>query len=97
MSILDFLPATRAIEPIAPLGEAAIVLDPLTNIAGMPATDADRTVPFLMPSAQAYYWSAEWQADVRETLAALENGEFVDFTGGDDHLDVARWLLSADD
>jgi hypothetical protein len=50
----------------------------------------------MVSHAEAYYWSATWQAGEKESLAALENGEGITFDS-DDPTDVARWLLSDDD
>lgn len=53
-------------------------------------------IPFTMPTLQMYYWQFAWQRDERETLAGLENGEYVDFDS-DDPEDAARWLREPDD
>ena len=52
-------------------------------------------VPPAIPADQAYYWSAVWQADIRESIAALEAGDFADFDS-DDPNDIVRWFLSGD-
>jgi hypothetical protein len=43
---------------------------------------------------QSYYFSDEWQADERESLAAIERGEGRTFARADDAI---RWLLNDDD
>jgi hypothetical protein len=52
-------------------------------------------MPASIPSDQAYYWSANWQTDIRESLAALKAGEYVEFDS-DDPNDIVRWFLSGD-
>lgn len=51
--------------------------------------------PLMIPGSEAYYWSAKWQAEERESLEALDSGERVVFDS-DDPADLARWLLSDD-
>jgi hypothetical protein len=55
-----------------------------------------RTVPTFIGVDEAYYWSVPWQEDVRESMAALNRGDFEEFHS-DDPTDVVRWLLSDDD
>jgi hypothetical protein len=69
-----------------------------TNFAtSEPPPAQRRVVPLMIPAGQEYYWSTSWQADVRESLAALAAGDYEDFDDGDDPDDVIRWLLSAED
>jgi hypothetical protein len=58
---------------------------------------ASGAVPPSIPADQAYYWSIPWQRDVKESLDALNAGEFADFEDADDPNDVVRWLLADDD
>lgn len=53
-------------------------------------------VPFSIPRAQTYYWSARWQRAERDSLADLAAGDYVEFAS-DDPDDVIRWLQSSDD
>jgi hypothetical protein len=53
-------------------------------------------MPLFIPSEQAYYWTFEWQKDIRESMGALEDGDYVNFDSGDPN-DVARWFLSGRD
>ena len=53
-------------------------------------------IPFMIPLGQAYYWSAAWQSDLRDSMRALEAGEIETFDS-DDPNDVVRWLFSDDD
>ncbi len=53
-------------------------------------------VPPSIPADQRYYWTHEWQRDIRESMRALADGEYVEFDS-DDPNDVVRWLLDADD
>ncbi len=46
-------------------------------------------VPFFIPRNQVYYWSREWQESVRESLAAYEADDYVEFDS-DDVDDVVR-------
>lgn len=55
-----------------------------------------RHMPLFIPRDQAYYWSFSWQKDIRESMAALENGDYEEFDS-DDPNDVVRWLLSEED
>ena len=50
-------------------------------------------MPASIPADQAYYWSAAWQDDIRDSLEALAGGEYEDFDS-DDPNDVVRWFLS---
>jgi hypothetical protein len=54
-----------------------------------------RTVPIFIGAEEAYYWSVPWQEDVRESMAALAAGDYVEFDS-DDPNDVVRWLLRDD-
>lgn len=47
----------------------------------------------ILPREQEYYWSEEWQAAERDSLAQLEAGEGVDF---DNATDLIRWLFSTE-
>lgn len=53
-------------------------------------------VPPSIPADQRYYWTHEWQRDIRESMKSLADGEYVEFDG-DDPNDVVRWMLDADD
>lgn len=53
-------------------------------------------MPLFISREQAYYWSFEWQRDIRESMAALEAGDYEDFDS-DDPNDVVRWLLNEED
>jgi hypothetical protein len=53
-------------------------------------------VPFMIPLGQDYYWSAPWQRGLRESMQALEAGDFETFDS-DDPNDAVRWLFSDDD
>ncbi len=55
-----------------------------------------RHMPVFIPRDQAYYWSFAWQQDIRESMAALDNGDYEEFDS-DDPNDVVRWLLSEED
>ncbi len=57
---------------------------------------APRTMPAFIRADEAYYWSFQWQDDVRESMAALAAGDYEDFDS-DDPNDVARWMLSVGD
>ena len=50
--------------------------------------------PPVIPAGQEYYWTPEWQAGERETLAELAAGGGWTFETADDAL---RHLFSADD
>jgi hypothetical protein len=52
-----------------------------------------RGMPLFISRDQAYYWSFAWQKDIRESMAALEAGDYEEFDS-DDPNDVVRWLLS---
>ena len=54
-------------------------------------------MPPSIPADQAYYWSTNWQRDVRESIAALESGDFVEFADPQDTNDIVRWFLSDDE
>jgi len=74
---------------------------PIPLIAGATATAATNTphrsseIPLFIRADEAYYWSAPWQHDVREAMAARAAGESVIFDSADSN-DVVRWLLSVD-
>lgn len=87
-----------------PMIEIAVASSNTANGDRIPVGTADTTsgtaggrgIPAAIPSDQAYYWSFNWQEDIRESMAALAAGEYVDFDS-DDPNDVARWLLDPDD
>ena len=62
------------------------------------SADAGPNVPIapppVIPAGQEYYWTPEWQAGERETLAELAAGGGWTFETTDDAL---RHLFSADD
>jgi hypothetical protein len=47
-----------------------------------------------LPREQEYYWSEEWQAAERESLAQLAAGEGIEF---DNAADLIRWLFSTEE
>lgn len=53
-------------------------------------------MPLFIPCNQAYYWSVAWQKDIRESIAALDAGDYEEFDS-DDPNDVVRWLLGEED
>ena len=48
----------------------------------------------VIPAGQEYYWTAEWQAGERETLAELADGRGKTFDTAEEAL---RYLFSADE
>jgi hypothetical protein len=78
---------------LAPNGGTIRVMDDSTAASEIHVPER---MPAAIPSDQAYYWSFAWQNDIRESLAALEAGEYEDFDS-DDPNDVVRWFLSDDD
>ena len=50
--------------------------------------------PVVIPAGQEYYWTAEWQAGERETLAELAAGRGKTFDTAEEAL---RYLFSADE
>ena len=55
-----------------------------------------RTAPAFIRADEAYYWSFQWQEDVRISMQALSEGDYEEFNS-DDPNDVVRWMLSVDD
>lgn len=58
--------------------------------------DTPATVPAFIGADEAYYWSFEWQRDVRESMEALTQGDYEDFDS-DDPDEVSRWLFTVDE
>jgi hypothetical protein len=54
------------------------------------------TVPAFIAAGDAYYWSFQWQSDVRESMAALAAGDYEDFDSNDPN-EVSRWLFKVDE
>ena len=52
------------------------------------------TVPVSIPSDQAYYWTTQWQEDVKEAMEAIGNGEAIVFDDLNDPNDIVRWLTN---
>jgi len=52
-------------------------------------TRAQQVVPVLVAGDQAYYWTARWQADERESVQALKRGEGQTFESA---ADLVAWL-----
>ena len=50
-------------------------------------------VPYVIPSAQIYYWSARWQDDEAENLRDIEAGRVRRFT---DRSELMRYLRDGD-
>jgi len=73
----------------------AAIYTTLNAVLSKREESVDRAIPFTIPADQAYYWSTEWQADVREAMAARAAGASLVFDS-DDPDDIVRWLLSAD-
>ena len=73
----------------------------LVMLPGYPSADANADFsrspgapPPVIPVGQEYYWTEEWQAGERETLAELAAGRGRTF---DTAMDALRYLFSADD
>jgi hypothetical protein len=75
--------------------EATRALDP-SRVVENKDSKTERKVPLFIPADEAYYWSSQWQRDVRNSMEALREGEFEEFNS-DDPTDAARWLLSVDE
>lgn len=56
----------------------------------------DRSVPFVIPSEQEYFWRFEWQQGERAASADLKAGRRHRFDS-DDPTDAARWLDAQND
>ncbi len=67
-----------------------------TSASGLAASFPEH-VPASIPREQMYYWAAEWQRDVRESMKALAEGDYVDFNDPEDTNDIIRWLRSSRD
>jgi hypothetical protein len=86
-----------------PLGATTVPPDSgwefVLGLTGVGSAPIGFSVPVHMPAAiprdEAFYWSMSWQADVRESMSALEEGD-VEVFDSDDPTDVVRWLLSDD-
>ncbi len=68
----------------------------LSVAAASNSPNVPRSMPAFIRADEAYYWSFQWQEDVREAMAARVAGDSVVFDS-DDPNDVVRWLLSVDD
>ena len=53
--------------------------------------------PAAIPLDQRDYWPFVWQQGVRESMEALEAGDYAEFSDPDDPNDVIRWLPSPDE
>jgi hypothetical protein len=93
VSALDISPNRIATASIA--SSVVFALLPMSGAGSVPADRLPEDMPASIPSDQAYYWSANWQTDIRESLAALKAGEYVEFDS-DDPNDIVRWFLSGD-
>lgn len=52
--------------------------------------------PAPIPADETYYWSPQWQEGVRESMAALANGDYIDFDSNDPN-DATLWLTNNTD
>jgi hypothetical protein len=68
----------------------------IARTAASNSGSVERSVPAFISADEAYYWSFNWQEDVRESMDALKAGDYEEFDS-DDPNDVARWLLTVDD
>lgn len=84
--------AASPINTTAPLAWSSALAAPVAT--NTPATP--RTVPPFIRADEAYYWSFQWQEDVRKAMEARVAGESVVFDS-DDPNDVVRWLLDDED
>jgi hypothetical protein len=81
---MDYLP----LDPSKPSCAGSNPTTDLDDLAGRPPQT------FAIPESQFYYWTAEWQADERESMLELERGEGIRFSSGHE---AAAWLLADDD
>jgi hypothetical protein len=65
-----------------------------TSAVSAPPEAHRPALPFAVPRAQLYYWSARWQADEHESLAEMKRGEGCEF---DSMLDALKWLFDPED
>ena len=63
-------------------------------IAGELPSGVALDLPPVLAGKQAYYWSAKWQTDEQESMAALRAGESRAFT---EPMAALLWLLDEDD
>jgi hypothetical protein len=84
------------LETLNATATSAVALDTDAVYGGSARERLPVHMPLFVLREQAYYWSFEWQQDIRESLAALEDGDYEDFDS-DDPNDVARWFLSGRD
>lgn len=57
--------------------KAYIKIDPRV----LAASTNPQTFPFFVPREQSYYWTPEWQKGIRESMAAYEAGDYIEFNG----------------
>lgn len=74
-------------------GANTVTLDRDAVYSGVSSDRFPTHMPLFVPRDQAYYWSFNWQQDIRESLNALQNGDYEDFDS-DDPNDVVRWLFT---
>lgn len=86
--IVTYMPGASGASTVAADADAAYSPSALERIPSH--------MPVFIPRDQAYYWSFPWQKDIRESMAALEAGDYEEFDS-DDPNDVVRWLLSEED
>jgi hypothetical protein len=89
MTSLTFSTPTSA--GVAPIP----VLTAPTATAATNAPHRSSRIPLFIRADEAYYWSAPWQDDVREAMAARAAGKSVVFDSEDPN-DVVHWLFSVD-
>lgn len=51
-------------------------------------------LPLSIPRSQLYFWSREWQAAERQSLAEIARGHGREFSSS---VDVIRWLFAPDE
>ena len=80
----------KPVETSASFGMATVTVG--SSVSAM--RDQARTVPFVIPREDEFYWTMGWQEGERRALIDLQEGRSRSFTNP---LDAIRWLLSEDD
>jgi len=62
--------------------------DPSSRLWSFVAEHHPRRIPLFIPRDETYYWTREWQEGIRESMAAYEAGDYLEFDS-DDPDDVA--------
>lgn len=64
--------------------------------SSVPDAHSPYRVPFFIPREQAYYWTYQWQEDIRKSRADLEAGNYTDFSPDDPGAISRRFMGESD-